>query len=123
MKQKLFSSSFVYKKWGYVHFIFLLLITLWAQPAFSVPFQVNTDTTNEQSVPKIAMDSSGNFAVVWFSMDNGGGDTNVGGAYAEGKAGDWVGRRFNSSGTAIQFNGSTSPFNDSHFKTVVLGKI
>ena len=52
-------------------------------------FQVNTYTTSDQIDPEVAVDSSGNFVVVWQSYGQDGSDRAV------------IGRRYDSSGTAL----------------------
>ncbi|MBE9178008.1 cadherin domain-containing protein [Oculatella sp. LEGE 06141] len=53
----------------------------------SVPTQVNTTTTSAQNLPKVAIDNSGNFVVVW--------ESSAGGTI------DLIGRKFNSAGVPI----------------------
>jgi hypothetical protein len=68
-------------------------------------FQVNSYTTNNQRNPTIALDSDGDFVVVWQSFGSSGGDT----------ASDSIqGQRYNSAGTAqgsqFQVNSYTSGY-------------
>lgn len=55
-------------------------------------FQANTLTTNNQKSPAVAMDSSGNFVVIWESQVSGGGDNSF---YSIQR------RRYDNSGTAL----------------------
>ena len=45
----------------------VVVITIISLPICQAEFQVNTHTTNKQENPAIAMDSAGNFIVVWNS--------------------------------------------------------
>lgn len=55
-------------------------------------FQANTLTTNDQELPAVAMDSSGNFVVVWESQGSSGSDNSFRSIQR---------RRYNSGGTAL----------------------
>jgi hypothetical protein len=50
-----------------VNHLTAVVITLFALPICQAEFQVNTHTTNKQENPAIAMDTDGNFIVVWNS--------------------------------------------------------
>ena len=61
---------------------------LWGQPVPDGPeFQVNTYTTGVQAAPSVAVDTSGNFVVVWQSSGPDGSSDGV------------FGQRFNNTGT------------------------
>src|SRR5206468_1725160 len=63
----------------------------YARSAYPLLFQsrVNTFTTNHQTLPSVAADSSGNFVVVWGSLGQDGSSTGI------------FGQRFASSGAAL----------------------
>src|SRR5262249_26879946 len=67
----------------------------------SAEFQINTYTTGNQQVPKVATDATGNFVVMWHSPQDGSQDA-------------VIGRRYNSAGTALggefQVNNTTSGY-------------
>src|SRR5437867_152872 len=68
----------------------------------SSEFQVNTYTTGEQTLPVVAMDGAGDFAVVWQSLGQDGNDNGV------------FGRRFDSTGAPLggEFQVNTYTWND-----------
>ncbi len=72
-------------------------------------FRVNTWTTNDQSFPSVAMDSDGNFVVVWLSYQDGGGY----GIYAQ---------QYNSAGVAQggEFRVNTWTTNHQSFPSVAM---
>ncbi len=76
--------------------IFILLITISQRsaadgPAVGGQFQVNTYTSDYQRAASVAMDSDGDFVVVWFSFESGGSDSYL----------SVQGRRYASDGTAV----------------------
>jgi len=73
-----------------------------AGAAVGAEFQVNTYTTNDQTLPAVAADADGNFVVVWSSNDQDGSSQGV------------FGQRFTSTGAAVgaEFQVNTATTNE-----------
>ncbi len=82
-------------------------------------FQINSHTTNQQRLPDVAMDSDGDFVVVWESYDDGVQDGNFAGIYAQRYNADGVAQgdefRVNSYTTDIQCAPSVAIDSDGDF--------